>query len=60
MSERRNDEAEKKPPPGPGVDRGWMAEFEEDLRRMHVEHPKPRRLASVLLAKLREWRRRTG
>ena len=60
MSERREDEAEKKPPRRPAEDRGWMAEFEEDLRRMHVEHRRPRRLTSVLLGKLRKWRRRAG
>jgi hypothetical protein len=58
MSERREDEAEKKPPRGRDDDRGWMAEFEEDLRRMHVEHREPRGLRSVLLAKLRKWWRR--
>jgi hypothetical protein len=60
MSERRDDEAEKRPPGGPEEDRGWMAEFEEDLRRMHVEHEKPRGLVSVLLGKLRKWWRRAG
>jgi hypothetical protein len=60
MSERRKDEAEKKPSRRPAEDRGWMAEFEEDLRRMHVEHRRPRRLTSVLLGKLRKWRRRAG
>jgi hypothetical protein len=60
MSERREDEAETKPPRGPDEGRGWMAEFEEDLRRMHVEQPKPRRLTSLLLGKLRKWRRRGG
>ena len=60
MSERRDDEAEKTPPRRPGEDRRWMAEFEEDLRRMHVEHRKPRALPSLLLGKLRKWRRRAG
>ena len=60
MSERREDEAEKSPPHRPDEDRGWMAEFEEDLRRMHVEHRKPRGLMSVLLGKLRKWWRPAG
>jgi hypothetical protein len=58
MSEHREDEAEKKPPRGRGDDRSWMAEFEEDLRRMHVERRKARALPSVLLAMVRNWRRR--
>ena len=60
MSERRDDEAEQKPPRGPRDDRAWMAEFEEDLRRMHVEHRKPRALKSLVLGKLRKWRRSAG
>jgi hypothetical protein len=60
MSERRDDEAEKQPPRRPREDRGWMAEFEEDLRRMHTERRKPRGLTSALLGKLRKWRRGVG
>jgi hypothetical protein len=36
-------------------DRRWMAEFEEELRRLHEERLQPPRLRSVLVAKLREW-----
>ena len=59
MSERRDDEAEKRPPGKPGEDRGWMAQFEEDLRRMHAEHRTPRALTS-LFGRLRRWWRRAG
>jgi hypothetical protein len=57
MSEHREDDA-KRERHTHGEDHGWMAEFEEDLRRMHLERPKQRGLTSVLLAKLREWWRR--
>jgi hypothetical protein len=57
MSDRTEDERRPEHPRRT-EDRRWMAEFDEELRRLHLEGLQPRGLRSVVLSKLRDWWRR--